>query len=58
MSNFILKCNKCNWHRFSNGRTDELSDLKEVVRCTKCGRPREFKCPGCGNDIKMIRVKK
>jgi hypothetical protein len=59
MSNFIISCKECKWTRTSNGRSDELDDLKEVVSgCKKCGKPREFICPNCKNKVKMFRVKK
>ena len=59
MSKFVLKCSNCRWYKFCNGRSDELSDLKEVVRsCKNCGKPREFKCPECKLNAKLLRVKK
>lgn len=57
MAKFILKCPACRWSRVNSGRSDELSDLTEIVRCKTCGRTREFKCPDCGKSIKLLRVK-
>jgi len=56
--NFILKCNSCSWLRLSKGRSDELSDLKEIASsCSTCGKPRLFICPTCGNKVKLFKVK-
>jgi len=41
----------------STGLSDDVKDLKEVRPCVNCGRPREFRCPKCGNNAKMIRVR-
>lgn len=54
---YVLKCPSCKWSRINSGRSDELSDLKEIIRCKTCGRTREFKCPECGKNIKLLRVK-
>ncbi len=53
---FLLKCKSCNWHRKSNGLTSDLKDLAQVANCAKCSG-RKFKCPKCGETVKMIRVK-
>ncbi len=53
---FILKCRKCSWNRKSTGTSDDLKGLVEVRRCTNCGGGRKFKCPKCGEHVKMERV--
>ena len=54
---FLLSCNKCKWWRKSNGTTEDLKDLREHKPCSNCNLyPRKFKCPKCGNIIKMFRV--
>lgn len=54
---FLLKCNKCGWGRRSTGLSEDLKTLSEVKTCNNCGGARKFKCPKCGQIVKMIRVK-
>jgi len=53
---FLLRCKGCNWFRKSNGLSSDLSDLTEVSSCAKCSG-RKFKCPKCGQAVKMVRVR-
>lgn len=55
--NFILRCHKCRWARMSTGLSEDLSDLHEINQCENCGKPRSFKCPKCGQNAKLLRVK-
>ena len=41
----------------STGLTADLADLKENKNCSTCGKAREFRCPQCGRNAKMTRVK-
>lgn len=56
--NFILRCAKCRWARMSTGLSSDLADLKENKGCESCGKGRNFKCPKCGQNVKLLRVKK
>jgi len=40
----------------STGLSSDLTHLAEVKKCAHCG-PRAFKCPRCGNQAKMIRIR-
>ena len=51
---FVLKC-KCKWFKKSDGTSKDLEDLVEFKPCSNCGGPRKFKCPNCGNIVKMMR---
>jgi hypothetical protein len=53
---FLLKCASCKWWRKSNGLSSDLKDLKEVSNCAHCSG-RKFKCPQCGQIVKMIRAR-
>lgn len=55
--NFILRCLKCRWARMSTGLSSDLADLHEIKTCSSCGGPRKFRCPKCGQNAKLIRVK-
>lgn len=54
---FIIKCQKCTWFKRSTGLTKDLTDLEEIRTCTKCGRPRKFRCPQCKRFAIMSRTK-
>lgn len=41
----------------STGLISDLTDLKELKNCASCGKSREFRCPQCGRNAKMTRVK-
>lgn len=56
--NFILRCIKCRWARMSTGVSADLADLREIKGCANCGGSRKFKCPKCGQIVKLLRVKK
>ena len=53
---FLITC-KCGWKRPSTGLSSDLTDLTEVVKCSNCGGPRQFKCPKCGGIAKHFRIK-
>ena len=55
--NFILRCSKCRWARLSTGLSEDLKDLKEMTTCASCGGARKFRCPQCGNTMRLVRVK-
>lgn len=55
--NFMLRCHKCRWARMSTGLTKDLEDLHEIIDCSNCGKPRTFRCPRCGLNAKLLRVK-
>ncbi len=56
--NFILRCSRCRWARMSTGLSSDFIDLREIKGCNNCGKPRTFKCPTCGQIVKLLRVKK
>lgn len=55
--NFIIRCPNCSWSKLTTGLSEDLKDMTEVRKCNNCGRPREFRCPKCGRNSKMIRMK-
>ena len=55
--NFILRCQKCRWARLSTGLSEDLKDLHEYVSCANCGKIRTFRCPKCGQTVKLIRIR-
>lgn len=56
--NFFIRCPRCRWARVSSGVTVDLVDLHEVKsNCPNCGRWRHFKCPKCGMNAPMRRIK-
>ena len=55
---FIIRCLKCRWAKLTTGISSDLAELTEIPSsCSKCGRPREFRCPKCGRVAKMTRIK-
>lgn len=54
---FLIRCPRCNWKRSSTGLKSDLQDLFEIKTCSKCGKPRTFRCPNCGQIAKMLRIK-
>lgn len=57
-NNFIIRCLKCRWAQLTTGLPDDLKGLYEVANsCSKCGKPREFRCPKCGRNSKMTRIR-
>ncbi len=52
---FLLSC-KCKWFKKTTGTTEDLSGLVEFKACKNCHGQRKFKCPQCGNIIKLQRV--
>lgn len=54
---FILRCKRCDWIRYTDGFSKEVEDLHEYKKCSTCGGPRKFRCPDCGNMVKMIRLR-
>lgn len=55
--NFIIRCPKCRWARMSTGISEDLKDLHEIKTCVNCGKPRQFRCPQCGNTAKQMRIR-
>lgn len=56
--NFMIRCPKCRWARLSSGVSMDLADLHEVTSsCKNCGKARKFKCPKCGMNSPMKRIK-
>ena len=55
--NFVLRCVKCRWARMSTGLSIDLKDLKETTGCINCGKPRQFRCPKCGQTAKLTRIR-
>lgn len=41
----------------SNGLSEDLKDLKEINRCSSCGKKRAFVCPKCGQTATLFRIK-
>jgi hypothetical protein len=55
---FLISCRYCNWSEKSSGVQSELTHLIELRNsCKTCGKPRKFKCPKCGMEAKMFRMK-
>lgn len=55
---FIIRCLKCRWAEITTGISSDLTHLHEVKHnCANCGKPREFRCPTCGRNAKMMRIK-
>jgi len=54
---FMLRCSRCRWARLSTGVSTDLQDLHEYKKCANCGGPRKFRCPQCGGQAKMLRIK-
>lgn len=55
---FMIRCHNCRWAETSTGISADLQHLKEIPSdCKDCGKPREFKCPKCGQTAKMLRIK-
>jgi hypothetical protein len=56
--NFMIRCPRCRWARLSSGVAADLADLHEVNQgCVNCGKWRQFKCPKCGRNSPMKRMK-
>lgn len=53
----MIRCLKCRWAQLTTGLPDDLKDLNEIKTCTKCGKQREFRCPRCGRNAKMTRIR-
>jgi len=55
----LIKCNKCNFNKFINkGEEFSIKDVYEYPRsCVNCGSTRKFRCPTCGNMIKLVKIK-
>lgn len=51
---FLVSCKKCKF--WLKGSNEDLKTLKEFKPCASCYGPRKFKCPKCGNIIKLQRV--
>ncbi len=54
---FLINCKNCGWKLKTRGISSELSHLKEIKTCEKCGKPRVFHCPVCKSHAKMFKVK-
>jgi hypothetical protein len=54
---YILRCDYCDFKRFSNGSEESIQDLREVVLCSHCSGPKRFKCPKCGYVIRSKKYK-
>jgi len=54
---FIIRCPRCRWSRLTTGISEHLKDLFEFKKCSNCGGPRKFRCPACGAQAKMLRIK-
>lgn len=57
--NFFIRCPSCRWARVSSGVAVDVADLNEVKSgCKTCGKWRHFKCPKCGRNAPMKRIKR
>lgn len=54
--NFKIFCSTCKFSRLSTGLSDDLSDLKEIKSCLKCGKNKKFYCPNCNGRATLIRI--
>lgn len=53
---FYIRCKSCAWMHNTSGLAKDLESLKEIKSsCSKCGKPRRFKCPKCGRVAVMSR---
>ncbi len=56
--NYILRCSRCRWARASSGLEADLKDLLSVKsNCSTCGKYRTYKCPKCGMNCPLKRVR-
>ena len=56
--NFMIRCPRCQWARRSSGVSSDLTDIYEVKNnCSDCGKWRHFRCPKCGMNAPMKRIK-
>ena len=56
--NFMIRCPRCRWARTSTGLKVDLKDLNEVASRNPGAEFRKFKCPKCGNNAVMKRIKR
>jgi NAD-dependent SIR2 family protein deacetylase len=54
---FRLQCKHCQWTELSTGLSSDLTHLAEIKKCPTCGGPRVFRCPKCGTQVKMLRIR-
>lgn len=53
---FVIKCDSCKWMERTTGFSKDLLHLTELKNnCSKCGKPRRFRCPKCKRIAKMNR---
>lgn len=56
--NFVIRCPRCRWARITSGVGVDITDLHEIdAGCVNCGKWRKFKCPKCGMNSPMKRLK-
>lgn len=56
--NFVIRCLRCHWKKFTSGVKGDLTDLHEIKsNCPTCGKWRTFKCPKCGTNCQMRRFR-
>lgn len=53
----MLRCHKCRWAERSTGLSADLLKFNETTKCSSCSGARTFKCPKCGNQAKLNRIK-
>jgi len=55
----MIKCNKCNYNKFINNSEElKIKDIFEYPSsCANCGSTRKFRCPTCGNIIKLTNLR-
>lgn len=57
--NFLIRCPNCRWAEVTTGIDKDLEHLHEYKKsCASCGKPRKFRCPNCGQQAIMRRLKK
>lgn len=54
---FLVSCQNCRWSEKTTGFSKDIAHLREIRRsCDKCGKPRVFACPKCGQKAVMKRL--
>ena len=53
---FRLQCQRCRYTEFSTGLSADLKHLYEVKKGSLYRGPRLFRCPKCGQTVKLLRM--
>lgn len=56
-SKYLIKCNGCSNHEFTNGVNVSKDKFHEVTNCPTCHKARTFRCLKCGRNVKIVTVR-